>query len=310
MKKRASFLWGMAGILLILGLFCVGCDVGGGGLAGALGDARPPGTPTNVRATVNSSTSITISWSLVDNAQEYYVYPRTGTRTRATTTSHTFTGLSPSTEYTYSVSASNRSGESERSAEVSAKTNEAAATIPNYPEGVSALATSSSSITVSWNVVSNAAEYHVYRSTQNSGTYPRVGTVTGTSFVDSGLAAGTRYYYRVTSVNSAGESRNSSTVDATTQTGARNGSVTLRNISSAYVSVWFYADAPHYENFTSGPGYTSIDVFANATYTWTDLPTGIPLVLYVYRGSNADERTFTLTSGQRRTFTWNGSIFQ
>jgi len=88
---------------------------------------------------------------------------------------------------------------------------------PATPKGVKASATSSSSITITWNEVSGAVYYSVYRSTSSSGEYTSIGGwVFSTSYTDTGLSANTTYYYKVSAVNSAGESTQSSSVSVTT----------------------------------------------------------------------------------------------
>jgi subtilisin family serine protease len=55
-------------------------------------------------------------------------------------------------------------------------------------------------ISVSWDQVSRADGYEVFRATTKNGTYTRVGTVTSrstTSFTNSGLKTGTTYFYKV-----------------------------------------------------------------------------------------------------------------
>ena len=99
---------------------------------------------------------------------------------------------------------------------------------PNTPSGLSATAVSSSQINLSWNSVTGATGYNIYRDTSSSGSFPRLGsepTVSGesnTSYSDTGLTAGTTYYYRVSAVNSSGESAASSVVSATTLSAGGN----------------------------------------------------------------------------------------
>ncbi|MBO4927025.1 MAG: hypothetical protein J5379_02085 [Clostridiales bacterium] len=50
---------------------------------------------------------------------------------------------------------------------------------------------------LSWTAVSGAQSYEIYRSTSASGPYTYVKATTGTSTSDTGLTAGTRYYYMV-----------------------------------------------------------------------------------------------------------------
>ena len=63
---------------------------------------------------------------------------------------------------------------------------------------------STGKIKLSWNAVSGAKEYRVYRSTSKTGTYKRLTTVTGTSVTNSSAVAGTQYYYYVVAVDANG----------------------------------------------------------------------------------------------------------
>jgi hypothetical protein len=73
-------------------------------------------------------------------------------------------------------------------------------------------------VTVSWNAVSGATGYQLYR-TANSGNEsatPSVSGISGTTYTDTGLNPGTTYYYRVVAVNSSGASGFSTEASATT----------------------------------------------------------------------------------------------
>jgi fibronectin type 3 domain-containing protein len=101
----------------------------------------------------------------------------------------------------------------------------ACSAIPSDPTGVTATATSSSVIGLSWSAVAppsncTISSYNVYRST-TSGFTPSsstlVGSPTGTTFSSTGLAASTAYYYVVEAVDAKGASGPSSQVTATTE---------------------------------------------------------------------------------------------
>jgi fibronectin type 3 domain-containing protein len=66
---------------------------------------------------------------------------------------------------------------------------------------------SSGNITLSWNSVSTATSYNVYRSNALNGAEGKINTnpITGTSYTDS-VPSGAAYYYKVVGVNSSGES--------------------------------------------------------------------------------------------------------
>jgi K319L-like, PKD domain len=72
----------------------------------------------------------------------------------------------------------------------------------------------STSITVAmaWDPVANATSYNVWRLPEGGEWLKIAAALTVTSFTDSGLVAGIRYYYGVTAVNEVGESSSSNLV--------------------------------------------------------------------------------------------------
>jgi fibronectin type 3 domain-containing protein len=78
---------------------------------------------------------------------------------------------------------------------------------PSVPGDVSARL-EADQVTVSWEAVSDATAYRVYRSTDPSSGYNHKATIEGTSYQDAaaGLVVDTTYYYRVRAVNGFGES--------------------------------------------------------------------------------------------------------
>jgi fibronectin type 3 domain-containing protein len=94
-------------------------------------------------------------------------------------------------------------------------------TVPSAPTGLSASAVSSSQINLSWNAVSGATSYNIYRSTTSNGqgSTPIATGVTTTNFSNTGLSASTTYYYKIAAVNSNGTSSQSGEASATTTTG-------------------------------------------------------------------------------------------
>ncbi|MCI3246076.1 MULTISPECIES: chitinase [Streptomyces] len=109
-------------------------------------------------------------------------------------------------------------------------------TVPATPAGLSVSSTTSSSASLSWNAVSGATGYNVYR----NGT--KVTAVTGTSATVTGLAASTSYSFQVTATNSAGESAKSTAVTATTTSGGGNDGIALPK----------HAVTGYWQNFNNG----------------------------------------------------------
>ena len=90
--------------------------------------------------------------------------------------------------------------------------------LPAAPSGLSATATSSSSVELSWNDNTNESAYVVEISTAPHSGFTAIASLAEgvTSFTSTGLSAGTTYYYRVMASNGFGNSEKSPTVSATT----------------------------------------------------------------------------------------------
>lgn len=88
-------------------------------------------------------------------------------------------------------------------------------TVPGAPTGLSGTS-SASSVSLTWSAASGATSYNVYRNGA------KVGSPTGTSYTDSGLAANTTYSYQVSASNSAGEGAKSTSISVKTGTGGGN----------------------------------------------------------------------------------------
>jgi len=99
---------------------------------------------------------------------------------------------------------------------------------PGVPTGVGAYATSSSSIYIYWNAVTDATYYNVYYSTSPYSGYLLDGTSYSTSYTSSYLSSGTTYYFKVSAQNSFGEGSTSDYVYATTNSSSTYGTGTVR----------------------------------------------------------------------------------
>lgn len=70
------------------------------------------------------------------------------------------------------------------------------AVAPDIPKA-KAVSTGASSIKVSWNKVSGADQYQVYRATSAKGTYTKQKTTTASNWTNTDLSTGKTYYYKV-----------------------------------------------------------------------------------------------------------------
>jgi fibronectin type 3 domain-containing protein len=70
-------------------------------------------------------------------------------------------------------------------------------------------------VSLNWTASAFATSYNVKSATTSGGPYTTIGTITGTSFVNTGLVNGTTYYFIVSALNYLGESTDSSEASAT-----------------------------------------------------------------------------------------------
>ncbi len=92
--------------------------------------------------------------------------------------------------------------------------------VPIPPDTPTNLVTSSttSSITITWDIVTAAEGYRLYRSTVSDGSFSQIGTdiFENTIYTDTGLGEGETYYYKVSAYNISGESWKSGEIVETT----------------------------------------------------------------------------------------------
>lgn len=153
--------------------------------------AKPSAVPQNVKATAGDK-QIKLTWTTVAGATQYRVQRKNGstwvTVGSPKTNSFVNRGLTNGTSYSYRVLSYVNGQWSAASAVVSAKP------INNTPSRVKAIS-GSKQITVSWDAVSGATQYRVQR--KNDASWSTIATTKSTSYVNTGLTAGTTYSYRV-----------------------------------------------------------------------------------------------------------------
>jgi len=244
-----------------------------------------PAAPTNLQVTAGAD-SLTVSWTAPSGSVTGYTVRLAGGKSEAVTvsgTSHTFTGLTPDTDYQVTVCASNASGTGPLSGAVSARTAKAQAPeeTPNQtslerPTGLTAASNGSSSISLTWNAVAGAAGYRILRSLQRDSGYTEISTTSGTSYTDKQLQPGTTYYYRVTAYAGGVQSGESDTAEA--RTDERKVPATPEGLRAAFdgnsVSVsWRTSEeATGYRVYRSGTRSGTFELVAEVTGVnrWTD----------------------------------------
>jgi hypothetical protein len=109
---------------------------------------------------------------------------------------------------------------------------------PNAPSNLTAVAVSSSQVALTWaaTVTNSVITYNIERKVGAGGIYNQVGSVDNAgSYLDTGLAGGTQYFYRIRASNPAGYSAYSAEANVTLPLAATN--IPLTNLV-----VWLKAD--------------------------------------------------------------------
>ncbi|MGN1316568.1 MAG: hypothetical protein ACI4VW_05830 [Acutalibacteraceae bacterium] len=155
----------------------------------------------SVEATV---TGVKISWSKVSGATGYRVYRKvkggswvTVKNASASETSYTDTSA-PSGKYLYyTVRGINGSSASAYDTQGINYLKTPTVSVKNTASGVK----------VSWNKVSGATSYYVYRKAGNATSWSKIATTSGSSYTDKNVKSGTTYKYCIKAINSSVQSK-------------------------------------------------------------------------------------------------------
>ena len=189
----------------------------------------PPAAPTGLTATATSSTAINLGWSDNSTVETGFAVERCSgagcsgfsqvATVSAGVTTYSDAELTPGTSYSYRVRAFNAAGSSGYSNTAGATTQPAVETVPSAPTALTATATSSSTVLLTWTVSSTDETYFRIercKGTKCTPSYLTSVAAGATSYQDTGLARSTAYRYRVQACNAAGCSSYSSTVTVKT----------------------------------------------------------------------------------------------
>ena len=168
-----------------------------------------PGKPTVKISNVASSGKIKLTWNATSYADDYQIYRATsksGTYKHLATTSKTsYTDKSAKAgkKYYYKVRAVSDNGKKSSFSSIVSDT-------CNLARPDVSIKLKSGDPKLSWDKISGASWYDIYRATSKNGTYKQIAATTSTSYTDKKAKAGKTYYYKVKAGSSSAKSAYSS----------------------------------------------------------------------------------------------------
>lgn len=160
-------------------------------------DSEPPSRPTGLNATAQSPISVQLTWTAsTDNTGVTgYDIRRNGAIVGTSAgTSYTDNGLTPDTDYTYDVRAKDGYSNVSAWSDPDVAHTPADTQPPTVPANLVANATSSTTVSLSWDASTDNAGVAGYEIRRDGSI---IGTSATNSYGDTGLSAGVLYFYEV-----------------------------------------------------------------------------------------------------------------
>ncbi|WP_159882416.1 FIMAH domain-containing protein [Paenibacillus puerhi] len=269
-----------------------------------------PSAPSDLSIAAARSLSVELRWTPVEGAVSYSVYRATGSDADymkiGTVSAAVYTDktVSPSTSYSYKVTATGIGGESAASESVLATT-KSPVSLPEVPEGLTAAEVSTSSFAIRWNPSTRAESYNLYRKADGEESFAKIASSTLPYYVDDSISVShTGYQYKLSAVNERGETALTDELRIAMPVPAAPSDLTVGLVGETFVGlIW-----------TSHGGETQVNVYREANgivenvgyakvHTYYDR-TAVPGVAYTYyikaqnaAGQSAASNRVTVTPG-------------
>jgi hypothetical protein len=226
-----------------------------------------------------TTSSLTVSWNSVEGATSYQLF-RDSSPTGSfsyqvydgSTTHYTDEGLVSGTTYYYKVRAMTGTTAGSFSAP------ESGVTVPSIPSGLNVGPSGPTSLAVSWDPVTGAESYQLYRDVSSSGPFAiQIYSGNMKKYTDGSLSSGTTYYYKVRASNAGGSGDFSAIQSYTTPppspTGLNVGNTSATELTIAWnpvngvVSYQLFRDSSSTGSFDTQIYSGSITQFVDASRT-------------------------------------------
>jgi rhamnogalacturonan endolyase len=259
--------------------------------------ASAPASPTSLTVGSVGHQSVTLNWSAVSNVNFYTVYRSTlynngggasnvlntiVLANNVTNAAYTDTSPTDGSIYRYAVAATSAGGTSTNSVPAVAVPKPAApAAAPSSLFITSVINTNpAQDVTLTWNAVSGAVGYAIYRATSAGGPFTFLQSVSTTIYFNGGLATNQIYYYRVVALNAAGVSSYATDAINPLQIAPTN-LVAAASVSTPQITLTWNT-TPGATSYTvkrgtsvAGESTTVVSGYSGTTYTNTGLQNGV-----------------------------------
>jgi chitodextrinase len=239
--------------------------------AAAAPDRTKPTTPSNLRVTATTPTSVALAWNpSTDNSGSflYVVREVSSGQTRSvaqTQTTFTWTGLTPNRTYRFNIYAVDGSNnKSSNSNTVTANT--PAAPPLTAPANLRVTGATLSSLSIAWDPVAGATNYHVFSGASAWTASPQP------SATLTGLQAGTTYSITVRAFGASGSSPLSAPLSASTPADTTAPSAPALSATALSPGVLRLSWTPSTENSS----YVSYNVYLDGVPARNMLPEDVP----------------------------------